>query len=115
MAETTLLDLTAQKVASTSPTKATECLLPVLPTNMPRLLLGDLARLLFMAVIVHWVAVWVSMAVLDRLSQHKLPKALLAAVLSVEDMIHLLAEATQVKTNTTTMRTKATNQVLVMT
>ena len=104
----------AQKVASTSPTKAMECLL-VLLTNTPRLLLlEDLGHLLFMVVIVHWVAVWVSMVVLDRLSQHRLPKALVAVVLSV-DMIHLLAEATQAKTNTTTMRTKVTNQVLAMT
>jgi len=106
----------AQRLASINLTRDMECLLLVLLTNMPRLLrLADLEHLLFMVAIVHWVEVWATMVVLDRLSPLRLPKVLLAAVLSVEDMIHLLAEATPVKTNITTMPTKATNRVLVMT
>jgi hypothetical protein len=117
VAEITVLDLTAQRLAFINPTKAMECLLLALLTNMPRLLqLEDLEHLLFMGVIVLWVEAWATMVVLDRLSQLKLPKVLLVAVPSVEDMIHLLAEVrTQVRTNTTTTPIKATNLVLVMT
>ena len=52
--ETTVLDLMVQRLVSINPSKAMECLLLVLLTNMPRLLrLEDLEHLLFMVVIVH--------------------------------------------------------------
>jgi hypothetical protein len=115
--ETTALDHTAQRVAFINPTRAMECLLLALLTNMPRLLrLEDLEHLLSMAVIVHWVEAWETMVVLDRLSRLKLLKVLQVAVPSVEDMTHLLAEAhTRVRTSSTTMPIKAINLVLVMT
>jgi hypothetical protein len=115
--ETTVLGPMVQRLASINPTKAMECLLLVLLMNMPRLpRLEDLEHLLFMVVIVHWVEVWETMVVLDRPSQLRLPKALRAAVLSAEDMIHSLAEAhTRVRTSSTTMSIKATNLALAMT
>ena len=65
--ETTVLDLMVQRLVSINPSKAMECLLLVLLTNMPRLLrLEDLEHLLFMVVTVHWVEVWETMVVLDR-------------------------------------------------
>lgn len=52
--ETTVLDLTVQRLASINPTKAMECLLLALLTNMLRLLRQEgLGHLLFMVVIVH--------------------------------------------------------------
>ena len=115
--ETTVLDLMVQRLVSINPSKAMECLLLVLLTNMPRLLrLEDLEHLLFMVVTVHWVEVWETMVVLDRPSQLRLPKALQVVVLSVEDMIHSLAEAhTRVRTSSTIMLIKATSLALAMT
>lgn len=56
--ETTELDHTAQRLVFTNPTRAMECHLLALLTNMLHLpLLEDLEVLLFMVVIVLWVEV----------------------------------------------------------
>lgn len=101
----------------TNPTRAMECPLLARLTNMPRLLqLEDLEHHLSTGVIVRWAEAWVTMVVPDRLSRLKIPKALRVVAPSVEDMIHLpVAALTQVKTNTTTMPTKAISRLLVTT
>lgn len=114
--ETMELDHTAQRLVFINPTRAMECLLPALLTNMPHLLpLEDLEALLFMAVIVLWVEVWVTMVVLDLLSQLKLPKDLEAVAHSVVLMIRLRVVHTQAKTNNTTTPIKVPKLGLVMT
>ena len=106
----------AQKLVFTNPTRATECHLLVLLTNMLHLpLLEDLEDLLFMAVIMLWVEVWVTMVALDRLSQLKLPKDLEVVAHSVVLMTRSLVAHTQVKINSTTTPLKVPKPGLVMT
>jgi hypothetical protein len=112
MPETILEDHTAQRVDFIKGIPAMLCLPGLLMSTLHLLQLVHSADLLCMVVIVHWVAVWVTTAVLDRLSHLKLHKALEEAVRLVV-MMHS-AEDLHTKDRTNTALSKATSREPVM-